>query len=56
MMNLRIKLLAHKTRDYILLEYLLKYKDMKEVVLEMDIITTSSTPEIIRHNTRQMSF
>ena len=36
----QIKLLANKTCYSVILEYLLKYKDMEEVVLEMYIIIT----------------
>ena len=42
-MRSHIKLLAGKTLHYIILEYLLNDKDIKEVVLEMDIIITFST-------------
>ena len=42
-MNFQIKLLANKIWYYVILEYLLKGKDMKEVVSEMDIITTFPT-------------
>ena len=39
-----------------ILEYFLKYKAMKEVVSEMDIITNSSTQDILRQNKCQMRF
>ena len=55
-MKKHIKLLSQKTCNSVILEYFLKYKVMKEVVLEMDIITTSFTKEIIRKNKCQMSF
>ena len=56
LMKLQIKVLANKIWNYIILEYILKYKYMKEVVSSMDIIITSSTQEIIRHNKCQMRF
>ena len=55
-MKKHIKLLSQKTCNSVILGYFLKYKVMKEVVLEMDIITTSFTKEIIRKNKCQMSF
>ena len=55
-MNSHIKLVANKTWYYVILEYFLKFKDMKEVVSEMDIIIDSSTQEIIRQNKCQMRF
>ena len=55
-MNSHIKLLARKKWRSIILEYLLKDKDMKEVVSEMDIITTFSTQEMIKQNKCRMSF
>ena len=49
-MNSQIKLLSHKTWNDVIVEYFLKDKDIKEVVSGMDIISTSSTQEIIRYN------
>ena len=37
-------------------EYLLKYKDMKEVVSEIHVVTTYSTQERTRQNKYQMRF
>ena len=50
------KILANKTWHYVVLEYVLKYTAMKEVVSEMDIIIIFSTQTIIRHNKCQMRF
>ena len=55
-MKLKIKLLAHKTWNSVVLEYLLKYKYDKDVSSAMDIITTLSTQEIMRHNKCQMRY
>ena len=50
LMKLQIKSLANKTWNSVIIEYFLKYKYMKEVVLEMDIIITLSTQERIKQN------
>ena len=42
-MNKHIKLLAERTWNSVILAYFLKDKAIKEVVSEIDIITTSST-------------
>ena len=55
-MNSQFKLLAHKTCNSFILEYLLKDKDMKELVSEMDTITNLSTQEIIGQNKCKMRF
>ena len=55
-MKSQIKLLNNKTLHSAMLEYLLKDKDMKEVVSVMDIITTFPTQEIISQNKCQMRF
>ena len=54
--KIQIKLLYQKYWNYVILEYLLKYKATKEVVSAMDIFTTFSAKGIIRHNKCQMSF
>ena len=51
-----VRLLAHKTFHYVILEDFLKDKPMKEVVSEINIISNSSTKEIIRQNKFQMRF
>ena len=51
-----IKILANKTWHYVILEYFLKYKHMKEIVSAMDIIITSLTQEITIQNKCQMRF
>ena len=43
MLKKQIKLLTHKTWHFVILEYFLKDKAIKEVVSEMDIITNLST-------------
>ena len=55
-MKSQIKLLSKKTWYSVILEYFLKYKYMKDVVSEMDIITNFSTQKIIRQNKCQMRF
>ena len=55
-MQSQIKLLANKTWNSIILEYLFKDKDMKEVVSEMEIIITLYTQEKIRQNKCQIRF
>ena len=51
-----MKLLARKTWHSVLLEYLLRYKAMEEVISEVDIITTSYTQYQIRQSKCQMRF
>ena len=55
-MDKQVKLLSHKTWNYVILGYILKYKYMREVVSAIDIITNLSIQEIIRKNKFQMSF
>ena len=55
-MKTHIKLVAHKTWNFVILEYLLKYKTLEEVVSEMDIVTSFSTQYILRHNECQIRF
>ena len=55
-MKSHIQLLANKTWNYVILEYLLKDKYMNKIVSAMDIIITLSAPEIIRQNKCQMIF
>ena len=45
--KMQVKLLAHKKWHSVMLEYFMKDKAMKEVVSEMDIITTYPTEEIV---------
>ena len=55
-MKSKIKSLSHKYCRSIILEYFLKYKDMKEVVSTMDKIITSSIQEITRQILCKMRF
>ena len=48
--------MAHKTWNYMILEYILKEKAMKEVVSKIYIFTTSSTQEIVSQNNFQVRF
>ena len=52
----QVKLLAKKTLNDVIPEKNLKDKAIKEVVSETDIISASSTQEIIRQNKCQMGF
>ena len=56
LMRTQAKLFFNKTWHSVILEYFLKYKSMKELVLEIYIITTSSTEEILIQNEYQMRF
>ena len=55
-MKEQLKLVAHKTCHYVILEYFIKYKAMKEVLSATDIINTMYTEEIIRNHKCQMRF
>ena len=55
-MKSQIKLLANSTCHSSILEYLFKYKDMKEVLSAMDIFIHFPTQEITRQNKCQTIF
>ena len=54
LMRKQIKILAHKTQHSVIFEYSLKDKSMKEFLSAIDIITDSSTEEIISQNMYQI--
>ena len=49
-MDSLMKLVSNKTYYSVILEYLFKYKYMKEVLSAMDILITLYSQKIIRHN------
>ena len=51
-----VKLLVHKIWITVILENFMRYKDTKEVVSAMYLITNFSTTEIIKQNQCQMRF
>ena len=52
----QLKLLDNRTWNLVIIEYFLKDEAMKEVVPEMDILTTLSRGEIIRQNQCQTRY